>query len=269
MPKPPSTYGSIAPGGGITAVGPTGAPTWHIRTLLTWGDDLFYTHDKHAFKFGGLINYHQEPNTMQKLTYGSITFSNVSSFKQGIPTPIGAVQPAPTFLSSPGSLTLGPPYNSNYLERDFHFKTMGFYIQDDYRWQPRVTLNLGLRYEFMTTPQDVNGRQSYIPQLTTSTTYALGPILNTANTYRNFSPRVGFAWDVFGTGRTTVSHSLQYNLTLEQQIPWGMGVSVSYVGNHGINHLYTDMDGNPVAATGTDSPWTSDLRRTKWSGTIL
>jgi len=319
------SVGSLAPGGGITAVGPTGAPTWHIQTLLTWGDDLFYTHEKHAFKFGGLINYYQEPNTMQKLTYGSITFSNVSNFMQGIPTQIGAVQPAPTFLTSPNSLTLGPPYNSNYLERDFHFKTMGFYVQDDYRWKPRVTLNLGLRYEFMTTPQDVNGRQSYIPQLTSSTTYAIGPIITTANTYRNFSPRVGFAWDVFGTGRTSVRggfgiyydlanigsqltqnavgvppfgvqttvfntgsgassvvsgsnftfpltfpasvsgralqmvdhnmkspHSLQYNLTIEQQIPWGMGVSVSYVGNRGIN-LYTDMDGNPVAATGVDS----------------
>ncbi len=319
--------GSIAPAGGITALAPTGAPTYHIQTLLTWGDDLFYTHDKHAFKFGALVNYYQEPNTMQKLTYGSITFSGVSSFMQGVPTQIGAVQPYPSFVTGPGSQTLIPPYNSNYLARDYHFKTFGFYVQDDYRWKPRVTLNLGLRYEFMTTPQDVDGRQSYIPQLLTSTTYALGPVLNTQGTYKNFSPRVGFAWDIFGTGRTSLRggfgiyydlanigsqltqnaagvppfgvqttvfntstgcataagcavvsgqnftfpetfpaselgralqmvdynmrppHSLQYNLTVEQQLPFSMGLSVSYVGNRGIN-LYTDVDGNPVAPAG-------------------
>ena len=103
---------------------------------------------------------------MQKLTYGSITFSGVSSFMQGVPTQIGAVQPYPSFVTGPGSQTLDRrPTTATISQRDYHFKTFGFYVQDDYRWKPRVTLNLGLRYEFMTTPQDVDGRQSYIPQL--------------------------------------------------------------------------------------------------------
>ena len=40
-------------------------------------------------------------------------------------------------------------------------------------------------------------------------------------------------------------HDLQYNLTIEQQLPFGIGLSVSYVGNRGIN-LWDGIEGNPV-----------------------
>ncbi len=43
-------------------------------------------------------------------------------------------------------------------------------------------------------------------------------------------------------------HSLQYNLTVEQQLPLGLGLSVSYVGNRGIN-LFALVEGNPVVPT--------------------
>ena len=321
--------GSIGPGSGTTAVGPTGAPTYHIQNIGTLGDDVFYTRGKHAFKFGTLMNMFQEPNVMQKGTYGTVSFSNISSFMTGVPSQFLAVQPAPTFVTGPGSQTLVAPFSGNYLDRDYLFKTFGFYVQDDWRAASRLTLNLGVRYEFMTTPHDLLGRQSAVPDLATSTTYRVGPIMDNP-TFRNWSPRIGMAWDVFGNGRTAIRggfgiyydvanigslltqnavgvppfgvqttvfntnsgcasaagcavlsgqnfpfplsfppseqgralqmvdyqlknpHSLQYNLTVQQQLPLGLALSVSYVGNRGIN-LYTDEDGNPVVPAGNNN----------------
>ena len=55
------------------------------------------------------------------------------------------------------------------------FDTFGFYFQDDYRVLPRLTLNLGLRYEFNTQPTEKRGRQSYFADPPFSDTYMLGP----------------------------------------------------------------------------------------------
>ena len=80
----------------------------------------------------------------------------------------------------------------------------GAYVQDDIRATPNLTLNLGMRYEIVTTPRDQLPHQSTLrnltdPELTTGHTWwSRNP------TFKNFAPRVGFAWDVTGTQRTAV-----------------------------------------------------------------
>ncbi|MBZ5643111.1 MAG: carboxypeptidase regulatory-like domain-containing protein [Acidobacteriia bacterium] len=313
--------GGLAPGGGVTTLSfNTTFPTYHPQNVWTLADDVYMNHGKHGFKFGILMNNFQEPSIMQKGAYGSTNSGGtILNWMKGFTTSYLTVTPVPGFATNG---VLNSPFQGNYLDKDYMFKTFGFYAGDDYRVTSRLTLNLGLRYEFNTIPHELYHRSSTIADLQGgSQTYTVGSIFNHNWTHRNFSPRVGFAWDAFGTGKTAVRggfgiywdianigslltqaangvppfaaqtqvaqtaaaytipfvdvnggltgnftsaqfghalqmndpniknpHSLQYNLTVEQQLPFGLGLSVSYVGNRGIN-LFALVEGNPVVPT--------------------
>jgi hypothetical protein len=328
--------GGFGPGNGVTTLSyNTTFPTYHPQNLWTLADDVFVAHSKHAFKMGILMNNYQEPSVMQKGASGNDPSNAVGNWMQGIATgTITVVTPTPGFSSNGGILS-SQYHNSYYLDKTYMFKTFGFYVGDDYRATSRLTLNLGLRYEFGTIPHELYGRSSVIYNLQAgSPTFTLGPLFNHNASLRNWSPRFGFAWDIFGNGRTSVRggvgmyydlanigsmltqsangvppfgaqtqvaeanapitipyvdvngnpvnvatglaspaqtnfttsqlghalqmsdpnikspHSVQYNLTVERQLPLGIGLSASYVGNRGIN-LYALVEGNPVVPTGT------------------
>jgi hypothetical protein len=79
------------------------------------------------------------------------------------------------------------------------------FVQDDWRFNRRLTLNLGLRYDVLTNPTEVAGRQSNFDLQSASIRVASGdrdPLVN--NNYHNFGPRAGFAYDVTGKGTTVV-----------------------------------------------------------------
>jgi len=313
--------GGLAPGQGVTGFNfNTTFPTYHPQNVWTLADDVFVSHGKHAFKFGTLMNNFQEPSIMQKGAYGSVNSGgSIANWMRGRTTSYLAVTPVPGFATNG---VLNSPFQGYYLDKDYMFKTFGFYAGDDYRATSRLTLNLGLRYEFTTIPHELYGRSSIISDLLGgSQTYTVGSIFNHNWTHKNVSPRFGFAWDIRGNGKTAVRggfgvywdvanigsmltqaangvppfaaqtqvaqpaapftipfvdasgnltadftaaqfghalqmndpnlknpHSLQYNLTVEQQLPGGLGLSVSYVGNRGIN-LFALIEGNPVVPT--------------------
>jgi len=83
----------------------------------------------------------------------------------------------------------------------------GFFVQDDFRVTPRLTLNLGLRYDILTWPVEVENRQANFDIVTGALIVAGSNGASRSlipNDYHNFGPRLGFAYQLTGDGKTVV-----------------------------------------------------------------
>jgi hypothetical protein len=77
----------------------------------------------------------------------------------------------------------------------------GVFAQDSFKWKPNFTINIGLRYEWDSTPSEAMGRFTNF-DLTTGTLIPARHPFHSNN--KNFEPRIGFAWDPFKDGKTSI-----------------------------------------------------------------
>ncbi len=93
-------------------------------------------------------------------------------------------------------------------ERHWRENLVGLYLQDDWSVKRNVTLNAGLRYEFITEPKETTGKMQNMRNLY-DTAPTVGRLFVNPS-LKNFAPRVGFAWDVTGDGKNAVHGGAGY-----------------------------------------------------------
>jgi hypothetical protein len=172
-----------------------GAPPnfYHHWNSYQAGDDLFLTKGRHSLKFGFAFERMQYNALGLQSRNGGFTFSGLSGHPNALEN----------FLTNrPKQVQLLSPTVSREIgSRDSLY---GGYVQDDWRAKPRLTLNMGLRYEMLTNPTEAHDRFGDIGNLYTGTTQSIKTRFQVNPTRLNFDPRVGFAWDVFGTGKMAI-----------------------------------------------------------------
>jgi Carboxypeptidase regulatory-like domain/TonB dependent receptor len=144
---------------------------------------------KHAFKFGGEFIKSTADPFITLNGKGLIKFGTITDFLTGNVKPGGS-----------GLLT-GEP------QRHLHNESYAAFLQDDWRVTPRLMVNLGIRYELSTVIKDRDNKLgNFDPNSPTGFLQVGFGGLNSPyhGDHNNFSPRVGFAWDVRGDGKTVI-----------------------------------------------------------------
>jgi hypothetical protein len=187
--------------GGMRRFGPQSSANLRlVQNVFTFSDDVIQTRGSHVVKAGALVEHYQDNMVNPTFSNGIFAFPNIGLFLQNRPNNFIGLTPEAQF------------------DRYWRFTLFGFYLQDDIQVAPRLSVNAGLRYEFTTMPQDKYDRDSSLPDLTASAP-TIGPLYKNP-TYTNLSPRTGFAWDLFGDGRTSVraGYGLYFNTNNHQNL---------------------------------------------------
>lgn len=184
---------------GVVAFGnlPTN-PAFFEQKTFHWVDTVSWNKGNHGIKFGGEVR-HIRDNSDFAVRRGGYQFINIHDFAMDEPQQV-------TIMGiNPGTGLIEPNI------RNFRFWETGFFVQDDWKLLPNLTLNLGARHEWYGRPSEENDLL---------TNLVLGPgadifeqIANGAvgqvdqvvpNDWNNFAPRLGVSWDPWGDGRLAI-----------------------------------------------------------------
>jgi carboxypeptidase family protein/TonB-dependent receptor-like protein len=168
------------------SIGPNGcSPQSTIENTYQWRDDVTKTFGKHTVKFGAEVRNNISPSNFLPRQRGEWDYADLSTFINDL-IPNGANKA----LQGAGSGSFVASFHSIY----------GF-AQDDWKITPRLTLNLGLRYEYNSVYRD-DALQN-LNAISNDPNFGL--IFRTPKPDRNnWAPRFGFAYDPFGTGRWSI-----------------------------------------------------------------
>ncbi len=173
----------ISVAGGLNFGGPSINPSGRGDTTFIVSDSFTYQRGRHSLKGGG--EFRQFLNNNFRQGTGSFNFPTVAAFLAG--------------NANSFSVTLGSQ-SSSIAEG-----ALGFFVQDSYKARSNLMLELGLRYEWNMTPTERYDRFIVFDPATASL-IRVGEHINEVyqQNKKNVEPRVGFSWDPFGDGKTSV-----------------------------------------------------------------
>jgi hypothetical protein len=176
---------------GFAQLGATSSvPRHRVDTNNQVIDGISWKIGKHDLKFGFEFRRTSVSQFFDKYFRGRLEFLSLSDF-----------------LDATVNTAFGKSIQySGDSTRNTYENSYGLYAQDSFRLTPRVTLNYGLRWDYFGVVAEKNNLFSNF-DTTTGQLVQVGPgglSQLYKPDYKNFSPRVSIAWDVFGTGRTVV-----------------------------------------------------------------
>ncbi len=168
------------------------------------GDTATWTWKNHTVRFGlDTLRNSDEVNNLYE-SNGVYTYTYFSDFFADLLNPAGTCDSSQS-QTGLGSYACYFGFTEGLGTPLFKLTTLdyGFFAQDDWKVNPRLTVNAGLRYDYEHVPPPF---PSLIASslLTTTSPYAPAAVTNHPNDVNNFGPRVGASWDPFGNGKTVV-----------------------------------------------------------------
>ena len=208
VPNPPVTRSLLFPS--VTVGRWMGTDQFFVQDKVRVSDSFSLQAGRHALKVGGSYSFYplititlniSQCGRMQFFDDPSTIVNNANGrYPQGFLTP-GIVNNIIVGSCSAGGAT--PPGEAVYGDSGFQQKQASAFAQDDWRITPRLTMNLGLRYDgninFTNREEAANSRVYQALQAIDSP-YAVLPPGST----HNIAPRVGFAYDMAGDGRSVI-----------------------------------------------------------------
>jgi len=168
-------------------------PPWSETTPGVFSEKTFELRDtlrkvmgNHSWAFGGELRKEQDNNDLLGGARPLYTFGGLFNFANGTPL---------FYQIDADPRTGGPPDTT----RHFRTHTLAFFAQDDWKFRPNLTLNLGLRWEYFSPLTENEGKLSNLVLGSTNATGLTGarivrPKKFWPSDWNNFAPRLGFAW---------------------------------------------------------------------------
>lgn len=201
---------------GVAGFNQWGSAGW-VHENFSWHDVLTWTHGRHTISGGMDIDRHHDDDqfTIPQLR-PTLGFGNLIDFAQDYP-----------FSQSGPAMKVATTSLASDLYELIRWLYAGAYVQDDWKITPRLTLNLGLRYDYFGHWGTAYNSHTPFPFFLPGSGTGFGEQVSngamslrggssayvTNNRPQGVSPRFGFGWDVFGNGKMAVrgGYGLFYN----------------------------------------------------------